>query len=317
MSTAQFFIQLTVTMCYVVGTVLGAVQYFRTVRIARPPIGVFNARDIVLMMGLVVAMPFLYVALPGPVLPTVIAAVFAGGLSLGYRVVIGRTLLLRAGILALLAADLICYFAAGVGSPAYWLVNSCLVGLVVISATNINVQGGVRFKHVAVFSLFLAGYDLVFATVIPLTQQLADEIQRYPFAPAAGLRVGEFGAVIGMGDLLVYALYATAAYKAYGRAGLRTGLIVAALFGAVVPVAFAVLAEVLTGSVPSVVPAQVFFGPAAFVAYLLLRRRGPELRMADHLAPITRTRHGDLRNGEEFADQRDRVPAVPAGSGIV
>lgn len=44
------------------------------------------------------------------------------------------------------------------------------------------------------------------------------------------------------------------------------------------------LAAVIRGGLNVVVPAQTFFGPAALVAYLWLRRRGPERTMAQYLA---------------------------------
>jgi hypothetical protein len=83
----------------------------------------------------------------------------------------------------------------------------------------------------------------------------------------------------------VYALYSTVAYKAYGRSGLATALGLVAVFGALLPTLTPVTVEALTGHLPEIVPAQIFFGPAAFVGHLVLRRRGPERRMADVRPP--------------------------------
>ncbi|MEU1542907.1 hypothetical protein ABZ461_33365 [Actinacidiphila glaucinigra] len=98
---------------------------------------------------------------------------------------------------------------------------------------------------------------------MPLTQKLINAVQGYAFAPSAGLRIGEFGAVVGMGDLLAYALFTTVAYKAYGRSGLTLALGLIAVFGALVPTLTPITVEALTGHFPEVVPAQIFFGPAA------------------------------------------------------
>ncbi|MDL4777096.1 hypothetical protein [Actinomadura xylanilytica] len=282
MSAGQDLFQVGVTSFYALAVPAGAVLYFRTVRVPRPPVGTFNGRDIVVMMGFVLALPFLYLALPGVALPVVLALVFAGGLTVGYQPVVGRAPVRWALILALLAADLVGHQVLGAGTPFYWVANSCIVGLIVVSATNLNVQGGMPLKNVAWFVLLLAVYDLTFATVIPLTQELAEAIQGYPFAPSAGLRAGGFGAVIGMGDLLAYSLYTAAAYKAYGRSGLRAALGIVLAFGSVLPTLAPLAVEALTGSAPALVPAQVFFGPAAFAGYLVLRRRlGAERRMAE------------------------------------
>ncbi|WP_433172662.1 hypothetical protein [Actinoallomurus sp. CA-150999] len=264
---------------------LGAVLYFRKVRVPRPPVGTFNGRDIAVMMGFVLALPFLYLALPGAALPVVLCLVFAGGLTVGYQPVVARNLLRWSAILALLATDFTSRLLLGGNSPVYWLANSCVVGLIVVSATNLNVQGGMRLRNIAWFVLLLGAYDLTFATVLPLTQRLADAIQGYPFAPSAGLRVGDLGAVIGMGDLLAYALFTTAAYKAYGAAGLRTALPLVVVFGALAPAVAPPVIGWLTGHTPSLIPAQVCFAPAAFIGYLVLRRHGPERRMRDYLAP--------------------------------
>ncbi|WP_406495013.1 hypothetical protein OG936_14235 [Streptomyces sp. NBC_00846] len=116
--------------------------------------------------------------------------------------------------------------------------------------------------------------------------------------------MGEFGAVLGMGDLLVYALFTTVAYKAYGRSGLTLALGLCRRVRALVPTLTPITVEALTGHLPKVVPAQIFFGPAAFFGYVVLRRRGPERRMADVRPPARlATAHGQL----EAASPRTRA----------
>ncbi|RKT08348.1 hypothetical protein BX286_6444 [Streptomyces sp. 3211.6] len=303
------FFQLAVTSALALAVCAGAVHYFRTVRATRPPVGVFDGRDIFVMMGFVLALPYVYLALPGAVLPVVLALVFAGGLSVGYQPVIGNGRLRWALIAALIAAVLGAHLAFGDTSAPYWILNSCVVGLVVVSATNINVQGGMRLRNVAWFLLALTLYDAVFAWVVPLTEELSETVQGYPFAPAAGLRIGEdLGAVVGMGDLLAYALFTTTAHKAYGKAGLWTGTALVLLFGVVAPVAALHIAGAVTGHVPAVMPAQVFFGPAAFIGHLLLRRRGPERRMAEIV-------FGRDRLGTPRQRPSRTAPARPSPSG--
>ncbi|MFF4582537.1 hypothetical protein [Streptomyces sp. NPDC001389] len=300
------FFQLAVTMALALAVCAGAVSYFRTVRAARPPVGVFNGRDIFVIMGFVLALPYVYLALPGAVLPVVLALVFAGGLSVGYQPVIGNGRLRWALIAVLIAGVFVAHLAFGELAAPYWIANSCVVGLVVVSATNLNVQGGMRLRNVAWFLLALTLYDAFFAWVVPLTEELSEAVQGYPFAPAAGLRIGEdLGAVVGMGDLLAYALFTTTAYKAYGKTGLRTGVALVLLFGAVAPVAALYIVDAVTGHAPAVIPAQVFFGPAAFIGYLLLRRRGPERRMAEIV--FRRDRRG---TPERRPARAARVPAA-------
>ncbi|WP_026410947.1 hypothetical protein [Actinomadura oligospora] len=281
MNTGQQIYSTGVTLAFALAVPAGAVLYLRHFRVPRPPVGTFNGRDIVVMMGFVLALPFVYLALPGAALPAVLALVFAGGLTVGYQPVVGRTPLRWALILALLATDLAGHRLLGSDSPVYWLANSAIVGLVVVSATNLNVQGGMRLRHIAWFVLALAVYDLTFATAIPLTQDLVEAIQGYPFAPSVGLRIGDYSSVLGMGDLLAYSLYSTVSYKAYGRSGLRLALVLVAVFGAILPTLTPPVLDALTGHRPDLIPAQVLFGPAAFAGYLALRRRGPERRMVE------------------------------------
>ncbi|MFF4393467.1 hypothetical protein ACFY0G_43150 [Streptomyces sp. NPDC001552] len=238
----------------------------------------------------------------------VLALVFAGGLSVGYQPLIGNGRLRWALIAVLVASVLVAHLAFGETAPPYWVANSTVVVLIVVSATNLNVQGGMRLKNVAWFLLALTVYDAFFAWVVPLTQQLSDAVQGYPYAPAAGLRIGEeLGAVVGMGDLLAYALFTTTAYRAYAKRGLRTGIALVTLFGAVAPVATLHVLAAVTDHAPTLIPAQVFFGPAAFLGYRYryryLRRSGPERRMADVVFRGTR------------GVRRGAVPQPPAGRG--
>src|SRR5947209_1546207 len=59
------------TVIVVLGALLsagGALLYFQHVHLERPAIGVFNARDIVIIIFFVLTLPFLYILLPSGVL---------------------------------------------------------------------------------------------------------------------------------------------------------------------------------------------------------------------------------------------------------
>ncbi|MET9451788.1 hypothetical protein [Streptomyces cinerochromogenes] len=288
MSSAQTAFFVLVTLAVALTVCFASLAYFRRVTLPRPAVGVLNGNDMVIMMGFVVVLPVLYLALPGWLLPPVLGLTLAGGLSVGYGPVVRRTGVRWSVIAAVLAADWLTARSAQddpTHATPYWLVNSLVIMLMAVGAANLNAQGGLKLRHVSRFALALAVYDLFFATVIPLTQKLFDAVQGYAFAPSAGLRIGGYGAVVGMGDLLVYALFTTVAYKAYGRAGLIWALALVTVFGALAPTLTPVTVQALTGHLPQIVPAQIFFGPAAFCGYLVLRRRGPERRMADLRPP--------------------------------
>ncbi|HZN78694.1 MAG TPA: hypothetical protein VFC01_03245 [Mycobacterium sp.] len=266
---------LAVGLCLTLGAVFGSVFYFRRFRLARPAVGVFNGRDVAVMLAFVVVMPLLYVALPTWVLPTMLGLVFFGVLSVSAEPVLRQRWPRRGAIATLLAIDIVAY-----QTSTFTIVNSIVIVLVCVGAANLNVQGGFTLRHAVWFVLGLAAYDLVFITVIPLTQQLFAAAEGYVFAPVAVVRIGDFATAVGMGDILAYALFGLAAYKAYGRVGLRMAVAVVLVFGAIAPPLAPLAIGSLVGHVPQLIPAQVLFAPAAFAAYQVLRRRrGAERRM--------------------------------------
>jgi len=91
-----------------------------------------------------------------------------------------------------------------------------------------------------------------------------------------------YNANIGLGDLLVYSLFMVAAYKGFGKRGVISAFTIITIFGAFLPaVAPLFIAATVRSGVGVVVPAQIFFGPAAFITYLWLSRREPERSMAE------------------------------------
>src|SRR5262249_51547710 len=178
------------------------------------------------------------------------------GLALGVNVWIARTML---GTVA--------------GWQVYWALTSVIVLLGASAVANLYVQGGMHLRHVAIFAFALAFYDATFSIVIPLTPRLADAFIGYPLDPSIGMRVGIYNANIGIGDLLVYALFMIAAFKAYGRRAARLAMALIVVFGAALPaLAPLAISAVTRGDANVVVPAQACFGPPALLAYLRLRR---------------------------------------------
>ncbi|WP_327350710.1 hypothetical protein [Streptomyces sp. NBC_01304] len=288
MSGAQHAFFILVTLGISVGVALAGVAFFRRFTLPRPAVGAFNGNDMVIMMAFVVALPFLYLALPGWLLPFFLGLTLIGGLAVTWGAVIRPGRLRWLLILGLTIADWITARAAEndpTNATPYWLVNSIMIVMMAVGAANMNAQGGLQLRHVSRFALALAVYDIFFATVVPITQKLFNAVQGYAYAPSAGIRIGDLGAVVGMGDLLVYALYTTVAYKSYGRRGLAVALGLVAVFGGLLPPMTPLLVEALTGELPTMIPAQIYFGPAAFVGYLVLRRSGPERRMIDVRPP--------------------------------
>ncbi|HEV7655354.1 MAG TPA: hypothetical protein VGP36_11580 [Mycobacteriales bacterium] len=316
MLVPQTMVQVAVVLFGAIATCLFATGYLRRVRLERPAVGTFNGRDVVVLFVFIVALPMLYLILPHWALTSFLVITFVASLSIGYRPVVAPAPL-WAGIGLLLGANIwIARTSLGTvgGWQVYWAETSVIVLLGASAVANLYVQGGMRLRHVAWFALFLAFYDFTFSQLIPLTPLLADAFIGYPLDPSIGMRLGIYNANIGIGDLLVYALFTIAALKAYGRRAWRVALAVVIVFGSLGPgLAPLVLDAVTRGSNNFVVPAQTFFGIPAFLVYLWMRRRwGPERTVQEFLASA------DVRSPINQPEEQAPAPApvpepAPAG----
>src|SRR5579864_1407112 len=62
-----------------------ALLYFRRVRLERPPLGVFNPRDIGILLFFILALPLLYLILPSYVLTGFLVLTFVSALYMALR----------------------------------------------------------------------------------------------------------------------------------------------------------------------------------------------------------------------------------------
>jgi hypothetical protein len=266
---------------------LGALYYFRRVRMERPPIGTFNGRDIVILLAFVIALPFVYVYLPLWLINVLLVLTFTSSLYLGYKPVLGtaRTWL---GIGLLIGLNIWTshhLMGTTAGWQLWWAELSILVGLGAIAVSNLYIQGGMKLQYVAWFALALAAYDIVFATVLPLTDELVAGYLAHPLDPLMGMRFGIDNYGVGLGDLLVYSLFMVASYKAYGAKAARIAFGLILVFGALVTAFIPFALNFLDQELDLLVPSQALFGPAAFLCYLWMKHRwGRERTMAEYLA---------------------------------
>jgi hypothetical protein len=297
LSSSQTFLsifQLCVTIIGAMAACLGALLYLRRVRLERPAIGRFNGRDVMTLFAFLVLLPGFYLLLPQWALTSVLVVTFTAALSIGLRPVLSPTPLWL-GIGVLIGADLWMgqRMINDVGNWQFvWGENSIVVLIAAISVANLYVQGGMQLRHVAWFAGGLAVYDSVFTLLFPVSNSLIREFVNHPLFPAMGMRIGFDEAIVGLGDLLVYAGFTLAAYKAYGRPGLRLALPLVLVFGAVMPALSGLLINYVDLRLDVVIPAQTWFGPAAVIGYLWLRRRyGRERTMKEYLTSVDAGRH--------------------------
>ncbi len=80
----------------------------------------------------------------------------------------------------------------------------------------------------------------------------------------------------------MYALFVLTAFKAYGRRAGQIALAVVVAFGAVVPALVPLLINYVDARTDTLVPAQAWFGPAAYITYRIMRSRyGQERTMKE------------------------------------
>jgi plastocyanin len=184
-----------------------------------------------------------------------------------------------------------------------------------VGVANLYVQGGLGLRHIAWFTLFLGVYDIFFTRVIPLTPQLAVTLQGRPLDPSLGFAAWGYNANVGLGDLLVFSLYATAAYRGFGRRGAVASLGIIAVFGAVAPSVTPLLVPGLFGSTAAAfVPIMTLFGPAAFACYLWLSRTSSERRLRDWLGERAAAPARAVPERAAPAPRARFGPALPAGA---
>lgn len=284
--TELIFSAITITLGELVAASC-ALLYFRKVRQDRPAIGVFNGRDVVVLLFFILLIPFLFLILPDIALTIILVLIFSGGMWLGLRRVIRPQYFWVLAVL-LIGADIwVTYNFLGtrIGWQIYWAINSIIILIVAVSVSNLYVQGGMRLRHVAWFSFALAFYDFFFIFIIPLSQKLADRFIGRPLDAAMGFQLGVYGANIGLGDLLVFCCFTIAAYKGFGKRGAIAAFVVIAIFGGILPsLAPLVIGQVVRGTENITVPVQASFGPAALLTYFWLARRTKERSMKEWLA---------------------------------
>jgi hypothetical protein len=287
-----------------------ALLYFKRVRLERPSIGTFNGRDVTILAAFIVVLPILYLVLPTQILTAFLTVTFASAMYIALRPLLPPLVILPLAGSLITANILVTYHALGTerGWQAYWLLISTMVVLAAVGVSNLYVQGGMRLRHIAGLGLFLAVYDIFFATIIPLSPMLADTFEGQPLDAAFGFYMHGMQANLGLGDILVYALYMIGAYKAYGRRGAAVMLPVIGVFGAFLPGLSPLLIQhFVREGIGIAVPAQLFFGPVAFAAYLWLRRQGPERSTGEWFRAQEAAGHAQTRTR-----RRARPAAQPA-----
>lgn len=293
---------------YAVAAMLLAWVYFRHVRMARPPLGVINHWDVLVMMVAIVLVPYLYLALP-----LWLVGLVLGALTIGLLYVTLEPLAIpgwRAwlGALGLAAADLAAWLRFGSDGMPFALVNNAVLAVAVVGVANLWAQSGMKARDAALLGGLLAIYDFVFTTRLPLMNDLLTRLATLPFAPQVVWPSGPGEWVgLGLGDLLVAVTFPLVMRKAFGRSA---GWVAALVSISVVAVLFGLAS---LGALASAFPMMVVLGPCMVLQYVLwIRRRGQERTTWHYLQAEARSRrpHTDVDAGRS-ATTLDGPEGVP------
>lgn len=288
--------------------------YFRRVRLERPALGVFNTRDIALILVFILSLPFLYLVLPIYVLTGMLTLTFSTALYIVLRPFL-RPLYLWPLVVFLLVGDIVVtrtLMGTTQGWQIYWVFNNVIVLGAAVGISNLYVQGGMRMSQVVWFSLILAAYDLFFDLVVPISAHLADRFHGQPLDAAMGWISGSYSSNLGIGDILVFALFTISAYKGFGRRGIVAAVVTISIFGVLVPsLSPLMILPLVRGGVGITIPVQTFFGPFAVLTYYMLRRSGPERSMAQWLRAEAEEGYEPIR-----VSRRRRAVAPAAASSL-
>jgi hypothetical protein len=277
-------IELTVVVALAASSVLLCSAYFRRYQVSRPPIGVFNLRDVAVLLAAIVFIPYLYLALPLGVIATLLVLTALGILYFTCDPVIRERRTLVAVVLAALAADITTALIEGTASNTFLAVNNIVLVVIVVGVANLWAQSGMKARDATVLAAALAAYDFVATSQLTLMTDLIDRLSEIPLVPFIAWREGDGALGIGLGDLLLAGVFPLVMRKAFGRRAATTALVVG------VAVVGTVLGLIQTGVIDFTVPVMVVLGPLMVVQYAAwTRRHGHERTTWEYLRaePLT------------------------------
>ena len=260
-----------VVVALAVASALLCSAYFRRYQVTRPPIGVFNGRDIAVLLVAIVVIPYLYLVLPLAVVAALLVLTTLGILYFTGQPVVRSGRLLGVIVAVALVADVATALVVGTASNAFLAVNNVVLVVVVVGVTNLWAQSGMKARDAAALAAGLAVYDFVATSQLTLMTDLIDRLSEVPLLPFIAWREGDGALGIGLGDLLLAGVFPLVMRKAFGPREGATALAVG------VAVIVAVLGLVQLGVIDFAVPVMVVLGPLMVAQYALsIRRHGTE-----------------------------------------
>jgi hypothetical protein len=185
-------------------------------------------------------------------------------LSLLFEPVLCARLAIQCVSLALVLADLLAAWWWTTTHWGYLLINNLVLVLMVVSITNLWAQSGLKARDVTILGAALIVYDFVATAVLPLMDDLLQRMLHLPLGTQLAWPAEAGLAGLGLGDVLLAAVFPLVMRRSFGR---RAGWMALGCAAAVL-VGLPLLP--LTGTFP----VMVVLGPVMVAQYLFWRWGG-------------------------------------------
>jgi hypothetical protein len=262
-------VALCVILLHTAAAILLGWGYFRRYAITRPPIGVFNIWDVMVMMGGIILVPYLYLLLPiWPVASLLVLAILSV-LSIVSEPILRTRWAVWLFALGLTALDIAFVLLFGPATRLFFAVNNVVLVLAIVGISNLWVQSGMKARDVTLLAAMLAVYDVIVTWHLTQTADLFGRLFGLPLAPILAWPIGAGGEWlgIGMGDMLLATVFPLVMRKAFGRAA---GI--ASLAGNLSLIVLLLSVAVLS-RLQVLFPVMIVLGPLILLQYGYWRRR--------------------------------------------
>ncbi len=240
--------------------------YFRRYQVTRPPVGVFNVRDVAILLTAIVLVPYVYLHLPLAVVAALLALTISSILWFTLEPVVRSRWLVLGAVSCAIGADIALVVTDGAFSNTFLAVNNLLMIVAVVGVANLWAQSGMGACEVTLLAAGLAIYDFIATSQLTLMTDLIGRLSENPFVPFLAWDAHGAGLGVGLGDLLLISAF-LAMRKSFGRraGGFALAVGIAVLAGALALIELKVVDEAI--------PVMVAVGPLMVTQYAFWNRR--------------------------------------------
>jgi hypothetical protein len=216
------------------------------------------------MVLFILLVPFLYLVLPLWLVAGLLGLSTLSVLYFTWEPVLGARWAIWLVVLVLLATDLGAAFLLGTGNNAFFMVNNGVLLILIVGIANLWVQSGTKARDVALLATFLTIYDWLTTAHWPLMSDLFTRLAGLPLTPSIAWGSSSSLLGIGVGDLLLAAVFPLVMRKAFSRPAGLSALVLA----------LASIGTLLALPLKGVFPLMVVLGPLIVLQYLYWSKRG-------------------------------------------